>query len=100
MSDNDVQHMLASTRALLFPSFIEGFGLPAVGAAAMGTPVLCSDLPVFRELLGPNALYADPHDSAAWEVAIRGLIQRAAQVSHPPYKAPTWEKHFRIVFDV
>lgn len=54
--------LLKSARLLLFPSFLEGFGLPVAEALAVGTPVVISDIPVFRELFGEHAEYIDPHN--------------------------------------
>ena len=42
-----------------FPSRAEGFGLSPLEALAAGTPVVASDLPVLREVLGPAVRYAD-----------------------------------------
>ncbi len=49
-SDQELDHVYAHARALLFPSLAEGFGLPLVEARTRGCPVIGSDLPVFREL--------------------------------------------------
>jgi glycosyltransferase involved in cell wall biosynthesis len=51
--------------ALVAPSHLEGFGLPAVEALAHGTPVIASDLVPVREALGDAARYVPPGDSAA-----------------------------------
>ncbi len=48
--------------ALVHPSYSEGFGLPIVEAAYFNCPVIASDIPVFRELLGDNYLSFDPRD--------------------------------------
>lgn len=48
--------------AFVFPSLIEGFGLPALEAVSFHTPVLCSDIPVFHELFGNVPYYFSPHD--------------------------------------
>jgi glycosyltransferase involved in cell wall biosynthesis len=56
--------------AVALPSWYEGFGLPALEACAAGAPVLASDLPVLREVLGDAALYAPPDDPAAWAAAV------------------------------
>ena len=46
------QRLLTRARALLMPSFAEGFGMPVIEALQLGTPVIATDLPVFREIAG------------------------------------------------
>ena len=58
----DVPPLLAGARALVLPSFAEGFGLPVLEAQATGTPVACSDLPALREAAGDAAVFFDPAD--------------------------------------
>jgi len=48
--------------ALVFPSLMEGFGLPALEALSLGTPVICSDIPIFHEILKDFPYYISPHD--------------------------------------
>ncbi len=50
VSDGELARMIAGARALLMPSFAEGYGLPVVEALAMGVPVLCSDIEAHREV--------------------------------------------------
>jgi len=103
-SDEDLAFYLSGARALLMPSFAEGFGLPVVEALAYGTPVLASDLPVYREIAGDIPLYLDPLDGQGWEAAIRAYCgdapdrerQLAAMGS---FHAPSWEDHFAKVDD-
>jgi glycosyltransferase involved in cell wall biosynthesis len=56
------------------PSRHEGFGLPVLEAAAQGTAVLASDLPVLREVAGPAARFAPVGDVEAWADALGGLL--------------------------
>ncbi len=61
----ELSNWLAHARALLFPSFAEGFGLPVVEALSVGTPVIATDLPAFREAAGSIPEYLDPLDGPA-----------------------------------
>ncbi len=102
-SDSEVAGLIRGARALLFPSFAEGFGLPLVEALALGTPVLASDLPVFRELAGERPDYLSPIDGLGWRDAIQAYATddapaRAAQMARlAGYAPPDWPTHFRIV---
>ena len=66
ISDDDFAHALGHALAFLFPSRIEGFGLPAIEAMALGCPVVASTSPCLPEICGDGALYADPDDPDAW----------------------------------
>ncbi len=57
--------LLRGCRALVQCSLYEGFGLPVLEGLAHGIPVLCADLPSFREIAGAAALYVDPRDVGA-----------------------------------
>jgi glycosyltransferase involved in cell wall biosynthesis len=48
----------------VLPSLAEGFGLPAVEAAACGAPVVVSDIPAHRETLGDEAIFFPPRDTS------------------------------------
>jgi glycosyltransferase involved in cell wall biosynthesis len=94
LTDGAVAALLQGARALLFPSLAEGYGLPLVEAAALGTPVVCSDLPICREVAGPGADFLDPRDPEAWAAAVMRLKDDTS-----PRKrmvAPLWEQHFNI----
>lgn len=62
-SDADLFHCYERARALIFPSALEGFGLPLVEARRRGIPVIASDIPVFHEIGGDNVRYFDLLDS-------------------------------------
>ena len=57
--------MLRGATALVSASRDEGFGIPLVEAMALGTPLVVSDIPVFREVGGDAAAYVDPDDVPA-----------------------------------
>ena len=99
-TDQELANHLVGARALLFPSFIEGYGLPLVEAMGLAVPVIASDLPVFREIGGDIPHYLDPRDEGAWESAILDYakvdsVARDAQLKRMKgYRAPSWEGHF------
>ncbi len=70
VSDDELATLYASCTAFVFPSFYEGFGIPMHEALLAGAPVLCSDIPVFREVGGDLVHYADPHDDTTIAKAI------------------------------
>ena len=55
-----LRSLYAYALALVFPSLMEGFGLPPLEALSEGCPVICSDIPVFREILDSVPMYIDP----------------------------------------
>lgn len=78
------QALLSRARALIMPSLMEGYGLPVDEALRAGIPVLCSDIPVFREvvgLAGGDVLWFDPHDPADIARALCRLRDNYAEFS-------------------
>lgn len=71
LSTPGLRSLLAGARALLMPSFAEGFGLPVAEALAAGTPVIASDIEAFREVGGDAVDYVDPLDGLGWLQAVR-----------------------------
>jgi glycosyltransferase involved in cell wall biosynthesis len=62
-ADEQIVRLFAGAKIFVFPSFVEGFGLPPLEAMASGVPVVCSDIPVFREVYGEAVCYVDPKDA-------------------------------------
>jgi glycosyltransferase involved in cell wall biosynthesis len=60
--DETLRELYTHARALVFPSLMEGFGLPALEALSLGTPVICSDIPIFHEILKNLPYYINPND--------------------------------------
>ena len=58
--DEDLAVLYKEAEAFVFPPLLEGFGLPGLEAMSVGCPVLCSNIPVLREVYGEAALYFDP----------------------------------------
>lgn len=102
-SDAELSCWLRHAQALLFPSFTEGYGMPLIEALGLGTPVITSDLPAFREIAGNIPEYVDPLDGKRWadliiEYAIAESPVRLEQCQRiSGFVAPTWDAHFEQV---
>jgi glycosyltransferase involved in cell wall biosynthesis len=68
--------LYTAATALVFPSLAEGFGLPLLEALACGTPVVASDLPVFREIGGDCVHFFAARDDAGLADALREVLRR------------------------
>lgn len=77
LSTPALKRVISGARALLMPSFIEGFGLPIVEAALLGTPVVASDIPAHREVGHPQTHFVDPLDGPGWDIAITKYLTSA-----------------------
>ncbi|MEN2472012.1 glycosyltransferase family 1 protein [Burkholderia sp. GS2Y] len=101
--DETLQTWITHARALVFPSFVEGYGMPLIEALDAGVPVLASNLDVFREIADDLPDYLDPLDGPGWLARIDAYTQsdspaRAAQLDRiRAFRAPTWSNHFARV---
>lgn len=79
--------------------------MPIIEALAAGAPVICSDIPVFREVANHFPEYLDPLDGPGWLAAVNQFISghsdlRSKQLERiPAFKPPTWCDHFEIISD-
>ena len=98
ISDADLVELLNGAAALVFPSFWEGFGLPAVEAMSCGVPVLASDRGSLPEIVANAGLFFDPENQPAiaecmlrflGDAQLRG---RLAEVALIRAKAFTWKR--------
>jgi glycosyltransferase involved in cell wall biosynthesis len=73
-STSELRALYSLARAFVYPSMGEGFGLPLLEAMACGTPVVASDIPVFREVAGNAAEFFDPRSPAELTDALRRAL--------------------------
>ncbi len=106
LADDTMRAMVAGARAVLLPSFAEGFGMPVAEALAAGVPVIVSDIAALREVGGDVPDYLDPLDGLGWRAAIEDYAEpeaprRAAQIERLRRWRPcTWDRHIDIVLDL
>jgi glycosyltransferase involved in cell wall biosynthesis len=104
--DDELASLYSGALALVMPSWIEGFGLPPLEAAACGTPSIVSDLPVYDETLGDNVVRI-PRGN---EVALAGALLRMerepearadlAKAAHEAVAPLTWARAARATHQV
>jgi glycosyltransferase involved in cell wall biosynthesis len=70
LPNEELVGVVAAATCLVLPSRDEGFGIPALEALACGVPVVCSDLPVLREVCGSTARYVPAGDVGALATAL------------------------------
>jgi len=104
VTDAEYDRLLRRATALVSLSRAEGYGLPLVEAMAVGTPVIASDIPIFREVGSDAAIYVDPEspaqfadvvgqlrDDGHWQDLSRRSLARAAGFS--------WDESARQLVD-
>jgi glycosyltransferase involved in cell wall biosynthesis len=99
--DDKVARWIKGAKAVLMPSFVEGFGLPVAEALAQGAPVICSDIAAHREIGRQVPDYIAAVDGLGWERAILDYMspdspRRAQQlVRLAGWRAVTWDRHVK-----
>ena len=74
VEDEELKVLYKNAMLFVFPSIYEGFGIPLIDAQNFGIPVLCSDIPVFREI-GDNSVEFSSVNTECFEKKIKILLE-------------------------
>jgi glycosyltransferase involved in cell wall biosynthesis len=74
VSDEERQRLYREASMLVLPSFDEGFGLPALEAMTVGTPVIVARRGSLPEVVGDAGLFVDPGDAASLTNAMATVL--------------------------
>ncbi|PIZ98540.1 MAG: hypothetical protein COX77_04235 [Candidatus Komeilibacteria bacterium CG_4_10_14_0_2_um_filter_37_10] len=79
VNDQDLPLFYRFCLAYIFPSYLEGFGLPALEAQSYGAPVIAADNSSLPEILNDSALYFNPYNIKDISQKILTVIQDSSQ---------------------
>ena len=98
--DEELQWAYQNANALLYPSMMEGFGLPIIEAAHFELPILCSDIPVFREIAGNGATYFKVNDVDALATTMLEFLRGTPHPNSATIPVLTWKECASRILDV
>jgi glycosyltransferase involved in cell wall biosynthesis len=102
-SDTELITILHHAQATLYPTLVEGYGMPIVESLMVGTPVIATNLPVFQEVVGDVPDYLEALDGLGWLAYVKAFMDnqhplRVAQLKRmQQFTTPTWQTHFEKV---
>lgn len=105
VSDADYAELLERAHALVHASLDEGFGIPLVEAMSVGTPIVVSDIEIFREIGGKAGIYTDPRDPAVFAAAVRRLDdpaewERRSAAGREQARLFDWNRSADVLYEV
>ena len=105
VSDAEYAELLERAHALVHASLDEGFGIPLVEAMSVGTPIVVSDIPIFREIGGDAGLFADPRDPSAYARAVRTLEdarewEARSAAAREQARLFDWDRSAEVLYEV
>ena len=95
LTDAELSYCYTHATALVFPSVVEGFGLPVIEALQHKLPVIVSDIPIHREVGGDIAMYVDLQSVSDLVAQIKAIEDFGIDVSHQVpdnYQWLSWEE--------
>jgi|GEM_PF-3149431 len=106
LADGEVGYVIGNALALVFPSLYEGFGLPPLEAALLGTPSICSRRSAMLETLNDAALFAEPDRPGEWVECLRQLMtepclrDNIARIAEERAHQYTWDRTTKTLVEV
>lgn len=105
--DKELAVLYQEAEAFVFSTLSEGFGLPGLEAMSVGLPVVCSDIPVLREVYGEAAVYFNPLDVGDMAQKIRNVCSndsshrnKMKEVGFEQVKKYSWKKMAKETLEV
>jgi len=107
VTDTELSILYKNSIAFIYPSFEEGFGLQGLESFANGTMLGASDIAVFNEVYGNNALYFDPHDIKSIAKVMKEMMgisskkrEQIIKRAKKHLKKYSWDKMVKQTLDI
>jgi glycosyltransferase involved in cell wall biosynthesis len=101
ISDNEIIQYTKSAIALLSPSFAEGWGLTVSESLSLGTPVIASNLDVYKEQAEEYIIFVKDNTSSSWLEKIKEVIINQHLIKFhnnlKKFKPNEWDYHFKML---
>ncbi|WP_236300697.1 glycosyltransferase, partial [Enterobacter bugandensis] len=87
---------------IVFPSYIESYGLPLIEAASLGKKIICSDLPYSRDVLSgyEGAIFVDYNSEIDWAQEIHTALQQGSDYHYKKFEndsRSSWPQFFELL---
>lgn len=100
VTDVELAALYRAALCFVSTSLDEGFGLPLVEAAAVGCPLLVSDIPTYRWVLGDAATFFDPHDIDTISAGMVKLVEGPRETPPSLPRKYSWRDSARIAHEL
>jgi len=100
ISNREKSCLLHNSKAFLFLSLYEGFGMPPLEALSIDMPTLVSDIPVFRELFESSVLYANPEDIDDIAKNMEIILREPPNIDIGIFKKFSWELSAKKLIEI
>ena len=97
ISETEKWLLYQQAETTVLPSLYEGFGIPAIESQLMGTPVICSNIPAFKEIVENTATFIDPTSIKSLVNALNNVTKKTPQKYQNRF---TWEKSAQTLINV
>lgn len=97
ISDGHAKALMENCKALLYPSFYEGFGIPPMEALSIGTQVILSDIPVHRETYGMTVHYLNPNKP---DLELNEILKEKVDERERVLNLYSWSRSAEIIYQI
>ncbi|MCF1339922.1 glycosyltransferase [Enterobacter asburiae] len=102
LSYQDLQKIYEKATIIVFPSYIESYGLPLIEAASLGKKIICSDLPYSRDVLSgyEGAIFVDYNSEIDWAQEIHTALQQGSDYHYKKFEndsRSSWPQFFELL---